>query len=73
MKETSLSCLITYTIIFHFTDGKGLSVAIFSFTNPYLSADDTSMPCCLENYEAYKVINDDLFKLSIYGSQSIKH
>ena len=32
-------------------------------------ADNTSIQKCLDNYEAYKAINDDLFKFSIYGSQ----
>ena len=37
--------------------------------NVYLFADDTSIQKCLDNYEAFKVINDDLLKLCLYGSQ----
>ena len=37
--------------------------------NVNLFADDTSIQKCLDNYEAFKVINDDLLKLSRYGSQ----
>ena len=32
-------------------------------------ADDTSIQQCLDNDGAFKVINDDLLKLSLYGSQ----
>ena len=39
--------------------------------NVNLFADDTSIQKCLDNYEAFKVINDDLLKLSLYGSQSL--
>ena len=34
-----------------------------------LFSDDTSIQKCLENYEAFKVINDGLLKLSLYGLQ----
>ena len=37
--------------------------------NVNLFADDTSIQKCLDNYEAFKVINDDLLKLSLYGSK----
>ena len=37
--------------------------------NVNLFADDTSIQKCLDNYEAFKVINEDLLKLSFYGSQ----
>ena len=37
--------------------------------NVNLFADDTSIQKCLDNYEAFKVINEDLLKLSSYGSQ----
>ena len=39
--------------------------------NVNLFADDTSIQKRLDNYEAFKVINDDLLKLSLYGSQSL--
>ena len=37
--------------------------------NVNLFADDTSIQKCLDNYEPFKVINDNLLKLSFYGSQ----
>ena len=37
--------------------------------NVNLFADDTCIQKCLDSYEAFKVINDDLLKLSFYGSQ----
>ena len=37
--------------------------------NVYLFADDTSIQKSLDNYEAFKVMNDDLLKLSLYGWQ----
>ena len=37
--------------------------------NVDLFADDTSIQKRMDNYEAFKVINDDLLKLSFYGSQ----
>ena len=37
--------------------------------NVNLFADDTSIQKCLDNYEAVKVINDYLLKLSLHGSQ----
>ena len=37
--------------------------------NINLFAVDTSIQKCLDNYEAFKVINDDLLKLSFYGLQ----
>ena len=37
--------------------------------NVNLFADDTSIQKCLDNYEAFKVINEDLLKLSSCGSQ----
>ena len=39
--------------------------------NVNLFADDTSIQKCLDNYEAFKAINDDLLKLSFYGSQCL--
>ena len=32
-------------------------------------ADDTSIQKCLDSHDDFKVINDDLLKLSIYGTQ----
>ena len=37
--------------------------------NVNLFADDTSIQKCLDSHDDFKVINDDLLKLSIYGTQ----
>ena len=37
--------------------------------NVNLFADDTSIQKCLDSHDDFKVINDDLRKLSIYGTQ----
>ena len=37
--------------------------------NVNLFADDTSIQKCLDSHDGFKVINDDLLKLSIYGTQ----
>ena len=37
--------------------------------NVNLFADDTSIQKCLDSHDDFKVINDDLLKLSVYGTQ----
>ena len=37
--------------------------------NVSMIADDKSIPKCLDSHEDFKVINDDLLKLPIYGTQ----
>ena len=37
--------------------------------NVILFADDTSIQKCLDSHDDFKVINDDLLKLSVYGTQ----
>ena len=37
--------------------------------NVNLFADDTSIQKCLDSHDDFKIINDDLLKLSIYGTQ----
>ena len=37
--------------------------------NVTVFADDTSIQKCLDSHDNFKVINDDLLKISIYGTQ----